>query len=47
VGLERIPGGDAPDGVAVTARVAGATRRYVDVAADAAYARALLDLLSR
>jgi hypothetical protein len=46
VALERIPGGDAPEGLAVTARVGDGTRRYVDVAADAAYARALLDLLA-
>ena len=47
VALERIPGGEAPEGIAVIARVGAATQRYVDVAADAAYARALLDLLSR
>ncbi len=47
VSLERMPGGEAPDGWAVSVTVRGETRRHVEVAADAAYARALLDLLTQ
>ena len=46
VSLEAAGGGDVPAGFAVTVRVAGAEHRHIEVAADAAYARALLDLLA-
>jgi hypothetical protein len=46
VSLESAGGGDAPAGFAVTIRVDGEDRRHIEVAADAAYARALLDLLA-
>jgi hypothetical protein len=46
VALEAVGGGDVPAGFAVTVRVAGAERRVIETAADAAYARALLDLLA-
>ena len=46
VSLESAGGGAVPAGFAVTVRVAGAERRHLEVAADAAYARALLDLLA-
>jgi hypothetical protein len=46
VALEASGGGDVPTGFAVTVRVAGAEHRHIEVAADAAYARALLDLLA-
>ena len=42
----RPAGGDVPVGFAVTVRVAGTVRRHIEVTADAAYARALLDLLA-
>jgi hypothetical protein len=45
LGLERLPG--TPAGYAVTVADGTETRRYVDVAAEPAYARALLDLLRR
>ena len=45
VSLEAAGGGDVPVGFAVTVRVSGAERRHIEVTADAAYARALLDLL--
>ena len=44
--LESVGGGDVPAGFAVTVRAAGAEHRHIEVAADAAYARALLDLLA-
>ncbi len=47
VSLEATADGTVPAGFAVTARVAGEHRRHVDVAAEAAYARALLDVLAR
>ena len=46
VSLEAVGSGDVPAGFAVTVRVAGAERRHIGMAADAAYARALLDLLA-
>jgi len=46
VSLEAAGGGDVPPGFAVTVRVAGTGHRHVEVTADAAYARALLDLLA-
>ena len=46
VSLESAGGGAVPAGFAVTVRVAGAEHRHLEVAADAAYARALLDLLA-
>lgn len=47
VSLEATAGGDVPPGFAVTVRVAGAVRRHIEVAAEAAYARALLEVLAR
>jgi hypothetical protein len=46
VSLGVVGGGDVPAGFAVTVRVGGDERRVIEVAADAAYARALLDLLA-
>jgi hypothetical protein len=46
VALEATGGGDVPDGYAVTVQVSGDERRHIEVAADGAYARALLDLLA-
>ncbi len=47
VGLERLPvAPDEPAGWLVRARVGGREERHVDVAADAAYARALLAVLT-
>ncbi|MEZ5091420.1 pilus assembly protein CpaE [Nocardioides sp.] len=43
--LERLAG--EPAGYAVTVSIGGDTRRYVDIDAESAYARALLDLLRR
>ncbi len=45
VGLERLPG--PPPGFAVTVSVGGVQRRHLDVAAEPAYARALLAVLAR
>ena len=47
VSLEATAAGSVPAGFAVTARVRGEHRRHVEVAAEAAYARALLDVLAR
>jgi hypothetical protein len=46
VSLEATGGGDVPGGFAVTVRVAGDDRRHIELAAAAAYSRALLDLLA-
>jgi hypothetical protein len=45
VSLEATAGGDVPVGFAVTVLVAGAVRRHIEVTAEAAYARAVLDRL--
>ena len=47
VSLETTGGGDVPGGYAVTVEVSGEEHRHIELAADAAYARALLDLLAR
>jgi hypothetical protein len=42
VSLSRLVGGSVPTGYAVTVRDGGSVQRYVEVSADAAYARAVL-----